>query len=492
MSPDFSRRTRLALVLGLLAAHVLLYLWLSLPPAIEELRQWSGRRPGLTEEQTAAIFQALLLAANAVLATLLLRRDYDLLLGAGAMILIGAHACVGHRLVPDALTSGAMLVVSIVVLYVSVKVGTLLPRRYLWALLASYLLLFRLFVEIRWETLLPGLGIANTGQANAVPLLLLFLLGLAACARSLRLLAYFWVLVLGFALCQPYAWEATLLGFFALWAMFSARGRLPSTTARVFLAVGLALVLLVLFPVTAALLGESLLNFEKVLAREDFREALKVTARTATFSTLFLAAGGIPLAYAVSRLRFRGRTLLLSLIDLPIVVPQSVAGIMLVQLLGANQYLGGLLADRLGLHFDGTELGICAAQVFVAMPFMARSALAAFDAVPEGLELAARTLGSSSAGAFLRVTLPLASKGLFLGAVLAWARAAGEFGALLFIAQTPRTLPVLAAHINDQVGKAEAAPVAVAMLLFSVVMFFLLQTVARALPSVHGEREARA
>jgi molybdate/tungstate transport system permease protein len=485
------RRARLALVLGLLAVHLLLYLWLGLPMALSELRAGAAPGPGLTEGQTAAMFQLLLLAANGVLAALLIFQDYDIFLGIGTMILIGAHCFVGHRLAPDALTSGAMLVVSVVVLYVSVKVGTLLPPRYLWALMASYLALFFLFVEIHWSEVVPWLGIERTGQPNAVPLLLLFMLGLAACARSLRLLAYFWVLVLGFTLCQPYAWETTLLGFFALWAMFSARGRVPSPAARVLLGAGLALVLLVLFPVTSALLGDSLLNIEKVVRREDFREALKVTARTATVSTLALAVGTIPLAYAVSRLRFRGRTLLLSLVDLPIVVPQSAAGIMLVQLLGANQYLGGLLESRFGLRFDGTELGICAAQVFVAMPFMARSALAAFDAVPEGLELAARTLGSSSWGAFLRVTMPLASRGLFLGAVLAWARAAGEYGALIFITQTPRTMPVLAAHVFDQVGKDEAVPLVVAMLLFSVVMFFLLQSVARMLPSAHGEREAR-
>jgi molybdate/tungstate transport system permease protein len=485
------RRTALATVLGLLAAHLALYLWLGLPGAVREFSTWRAGPGGLTEERTAVLFRLLLLAANAALAALLLRGARELLLGAGAMFLIGAHSVIGHGLAPDALTSGAMLVVSLAILYVGVRVSTLMPARYLWALAASYLVLFFLFVEIRWAAVLPGLGLVRTGQPNAVPLLLLFMLGLAACARSLRLLAYFWALVLAFTVCQPYNWEAVILSFLALTALFSARGRLPSPAALVCLGAGLAVVLLVLFPVAAAVLGESVLSLEHVVRDEAFREALKVTVLTATCSTLLLAAGTIPLAYGLSRLRFRGRTLLLSLIDLPIVVPQSAAGIMLVQLLGSQQYLGESLESGFGLRFDGTMLGICAAQVFVATPFMARSALAAFDAVPEGLELAARTLGSSSWGALARVTLPLASRGLLLGAVLTWARAAGEFGALVFIAENPRTAPVLARDVFERLGPGQAAPVVVAMMLFSVAMFFLLQLAARSLPSSQGEREAR-
>jgi molybdate/tungstate transport system permease protein len=407
------------------------------------------------------------------------------------MFLLVAHAFMGHGLAPDALTSGAMLMVSIIVLYVGVKVNTELPARYWWALVVSYFALFFIFVRIRWGAFIPGAG--HTGLANAVPLLLLFLMGLAACARSLRLLAYFWALVISFTFCQPYAWEAALLSLVVLAALFSARGRVPSPAALVFLACGAVLTLLVLFPVVATVLGEPLFNIEKVLRRADFRRALGNTLLTATVSTALLAAFAVPLAYAVSRLRFRGRNLLLSLIDVPIVVPQSVAGIMLLQIFGRNQYVGTLLADLSGgrLHFDGSLAGICLAQVFVALPFMARSAMAAFDAVPENLEISARTLGASSWGAFGRVALPLASRGVFLGAVLAWARAAGEFGALLFIAQEPETAPVHIWKRFQNVGPDQTAPAVAALLLFSLAMFFLLQLVSRALPSLHGEREAR-
>jgi ABC-type sulfate transport system permease component len=483
------RRVRLAVVGGLLGAHLVMYLtfWaLGQVDPLHFLRELLG---GSVEEN--GFFQLLLLGANAIVAWILLRSERDLLLGAGIMFLLAAHGLLGHRLAPDSLTSGALLMVSVMVLYVGVKVNTLMPARYWWALVASYFALFFIFVQIKWAALIPGLEL-TTGMANAVPLLLLFLLGLAACARSMRLLAYFWAIVLGFTFCQPYAWEAMLVAFCVLTAVFTARGRVPSPTAVIFLACGLSLTFLVLFPVVTIVMGESFLSMDRVLRDADFLRALRTTLWTATLSTAILAVFTVPLAYAVSRLRFRGRALILSLIDLPIVIPQSVAAVALLRAFGEQQYLGQVLYDTIGVKFSGTAWGICLAQVFVAMPFIARTSVAAFDAVPEGLELAARTLGASSWGAFWRVALPLASRGVFLGAVLAWARAAGEFGALMLIAQNPRTAPMEVYYRYDSVGEVQAAPMGAVLLLFSVAMFFLLQLVSRMLPSAHGERDGEA
>lgn len=482
MKEEYSSRARLATVAGLLGAHSIAYVACGLKGYIDPFE----------------FFNVLLLAGNFAIGAVLLRGRHDLLLGGGTMLLVAAHAFIGQRLVPQGpdgsqgLDSGALLMVSIVVLYVGVKVNTLLPARYWYALVASYLLLFFIFVRIRWGTLFPALGemgVKPSGMANAVPLLMLFLLGLAACARSFRLLAYFWAIVLSFTFCQPYAWEAVLIAFFSLTAVFSARGRAPSRTAIVFLSCGLALTFLVLFPVVAIVRSESLHSMVRVAEDPGFREAVWTTLKTATISTLFLVVFTVPLAYAVSRLRFRGRTLLLSLIDVPIVIPQSVAAIALLRVFGENQFLGELFSDYFGIKFSGALPGICLAQVFVAMPFITRSAVAAFDAVPERLELAARTLGASSWGAFWRIALPLASRGVFLGAVLAWARAAGEFGALMLIAQNPRTAPMEVYYKFQGVGAVQAAPMGAALLLFSLAMFFLLQFVSRTLPSVHGTRE---
>jgi molybdate/tungstate transport system permease protein len=475
------------ITLGLFGLHLLIYiiLWstgkVSPIGFISEIVQ-HGK---LDDKQ---LFHLLVLVGNAVIAFLTARGKCDALLGGGCVFLSAAHAFVGQNLTPDALTTGAMLMVSILLLYVGVRIHSLMSPCYWWTLVASYFGLFFIFVRIRWETFIPG-G-PTTGMANAEPLLLLFLMGLAACARSLRMLAFFWALVLSFTFCQPYAWPTLLISYTLLAAIFTARGSLPSRTAIVFLTLGLALVFLVLFPVVVTLTGESLFSIEKVIRENSaFRSALLNTVWTASLSTVILLIIVVPLAYAISRLRFRGRTLLLSLLDLPIVIPQSVAGLLLLRALGSNQYLGQMLESRFGIRFEGTFVGICMAQIFVALPFMARSAIAAFDAVPQKLEAAAQTLGASSLGAFSRVALPLASRGIFLGAVLAWARAAGEFGALLFIAQNPKTAPIMISDIVAARGTAEAAPAVAALLLFSIVMFFLLQFASRMMPSNRGRLE---
>ncbi|MBN1257849.1 MAG: ABC transporter permease [Planctomycetes bacterium] len=416
-------------------------------------------------------FNILLLAANLVIGVILIFGRRNLLIGGGLMFLIAAHALLGQRLAPDSLTSGALLMVNILILYVGVQIYSNLPLTHFYLFVASYLALFGIFILL---------------MENAEALFLLFLMGLAATARSPRLLAYFWTLTLSFTLCQPYPWEALFIFWFILTVLFDARGKQRSTLSLVFLGVGLTLVFLMLLPVLILLFGEDLHNIELILREARVQEAIIRTLWTATAATGVLALFCIPLGYAISRLRFRGRTLLLSLIDIPIVIPQSVAGIMLVRVFGRQQVLGDLFQQTFGIPIDGTVIGILLAQIFVAMPFFLKSALAAFDAVPEELEVAARTLGAPPRGEFSRVALPLAGRGLFLGAILAWARAAGEFGAVLFIAASPETAPIAVHNRFNAVGLFETTPLVALLLLFSLVMFFLLQFVARTLMSSQG------
>lgn len=420
-------------------------------------------------------FDLLLLGANAVAAGVYLRRGGDPWVCSGIMALIMAHCFMGRRVASDELTSGAVLLAYLLVFYVGVKINARLPARH-WAIyIGGFFALYVIFVLL---------------LENAEPLFILFLLGLAACARSLRLTAYFWAFVASFTFFQPYAWETLFLSFFVLTACFSARGEMRSAISLVFLGAGLALVFLVLFPIVTTVFDVDAQNVFAVLSDARIRAAIRVTVLTATVSTLILAVFAVPLAYALSRLRFTGRTLALSLIDLPIVAPQSVAGIALLSVFGRRQVLGGILADRLGVPADGTVLGICLAQIFVAMPFMLKSAMAAFDGVDPELDLIARSLGASPWSAFRRVCVPLASRGIFMGAILAWARAAGEFGALIFIAPTPETAPVAVFNRFNAVGLAETGPLVAALLMFSLVMFFLLQLVVRLLPDTPGSRNA--
>ncbi len=423
----------------------------------------SGARGWL---QPFELFNLLLLASNIAIAVFLRKGKGDPLAGAGIMLIIAGHAVIGQRIAPDPLTGGALLLVNILILYTGFKVFEKLTFAHAIAFACSYFVLFFLF--LRWLD-------------NAHCLFLLALMGLAASARDFKLLAYFWALVLSFTFCQPYAWQAILISFFFLKIMFSASMKPASTTAILFLACGLGFVFFVLFPVVVLLLEEDPRNVVNILKDARIRDAMVLTAFTATISTAVLALFCIPLSYAVSRVTFYGKPMLLSLMDIPIVIPQSAAGIALLRTFGKKQFLGEVFFDLFGIQFDGTMLGICLAQIFVAMPFMAKSAIAAFDAAPAALEQSARTLGASSFSAFRRVALPLAARGLFIGSVLAWARAAGEFGAVLFIASFPVTAPVAVYNRFVSVGLVQVAPLVTTLLLFSLVMFFLLQYVSRLL-----------
>jgi molybdate/tungstate transport system permease protein len=422
--------------------------------------------------QPFELFNLLLLGGNLVLAALAAARKVDRLMGPAVMLLIASHALIGQHLAPDSLTSGAILMVNILTVYAGFKIFDNLPLRYGLTFAGSYGALFYIFI---------------LRMSHAEPLFLLALMGLAATARNFRLLAHFWALVAAFTLCQPYAWESAILFFIVLAAAFSARGRIRSAAAQSFLIAGLAFLAVLLLPILILLLGQTPQSISDVLGQRDARDALLLTAATATLSTLLLALFGIPLAYGLSRLEFRGKALVLSLIDVPIVIPQSVAGIALLVAFGRSQPIGGALFDQFGIRFDGATAGIVLAQVFVSLPFLVKPAMAAFEAVPPSLELAARHLGANSTGAFFHLALPLAKRGLFLGAVLTWARAAGEFGAVYFMTASPAVTPIAVFNRFERVGLAETAPLVAAILMLSLGLFFLLQLASRRMSTLHAE-----
>ena len=395
-------------------------------------------------------------------------RQRDVFFPVGVILLLMGQVFLGQHVPADNLTSGAILLAGVIVLYVGLKIDEHLDRWHLGCFVTGYLVLYWLFVF---------------KLSNAEPLFLLYVLALAACAKSLRFTAYFWAVVVSFTFCQPYAWESLIGLCFLLTALWGARGRSRSWTTLLFLGCGLVVVLSLLFPIVTLVLGQDVHSLEILLRDPRIRSALGLTLISATVSTLVLLLAMVPLAYALSRLRFPGRALLLSLIDLPIVIPQSAAGIALLCVLGRKQFIGGLLADHFGVYCDGTVLGICLAQIFVAMPFMAKSALAAFDGVDEELEAVADTLGAPTWGVFWRVALPLAARGIAVGAVLSFARAAGEFGALVFLAPTPETAPMAVFNRFNSMGMAEAAPLVSLLLVLSLATFFLLQLSTRLLPS---------
>ncbi len=186
-------------------------------------------------------------------------------------------------------------------------------------------------------------------------------------------------------------------------------------------------------PVVALFVDVSPRRVLDSLGQPQVGEALLLSLETTAIAIFVIVLVGTPAAYLLARGRLRGSALLLTLVELPLVLPPVVAGLALLAAFGPHGLLGGALA---GLHVALVlqTAGVVVALVFVASPLYVRSAYAAFSALDARHLDVARALGAGGAGAFLRVALPLARPGLLAGVALAWGRALGEFGATLMFA----------------------------------------------------------
>lgn len=202
------------------------------------------------------------------------------------------------------------------------------------------------------------------------------------------------------------------------------------------LAAGLALALVVLFlvlPVVAIFASVPPGELLRSLDDRSSTDALWLSLRTTTTAIAIIVVVGTPAAYLLATRRFRGRALLVTLIELPLVLPPAVAGIGLLAALGPHGILGGLVADA-GIALVLQTAGVVVALVFVAAPFYLRQAQSAFEALDDDWLHASRTLGAGPGRTFLRIAVPAARAGLASGLALAWGRALGEFGATLMFA----------------------------------------------------------
>lgn len=209
----------------------------------------------------------------------------------------------------------------------------------------------------------------------------------------------------------------------------------------------------------------------------ELRRSLVLTAATATSAMLAGMVCGTPLAYLLARRRFRGKPIVSALLDLPLLIPHPVAGIALLLVLGRDSAVGGTLLD-LGLRVVGSPVGIVAAMLFVSAPLYVSGAREAFARVDLRYEAVARTLGDPPWRAFRRVTLPLATRGIIASAIVMWARAVSEFGAIVIIAYNPKVASVLSYDRFTTFGLGEALPVAAVLAILALVPLTLLRALS--------------
>lgn len=203
---------------------------------------------------------------------------------------------------------------------------------------------------------------------------------------------------------------------------------------RALLVLCLAAALLFLtLPVVAIFVDSSPADLIDSLGEPGALDALWLSLKATAASLAIILLVGTPAAYLLATRSFRGKAAVVTLIELPLVLPPAVAGIALLAAVGPSGILGGAI-DAAGIELSLTTAGVVVALTFVASPFYVRQAMAAFGAVDRTLLDASRTLGASEARGFLRVMIPVALPGLMAGTALATGRALGEFGATLMFA----------------------------------------------------------
>lgn len=240
-------------------------------------------------------------------------------------------------------------------------------------------------------------------------------------------------------------------------------------------AVALALVAL---PVVGLVVRAPLSDFPELVTSDTAVDALLLSLRTATVSTLLCILFGGPLAMVLARSRFPGLRLLRAVVLLPLVLPPVVGGLALLYLLGRNGFGGQALDTVFGYRITFTTAAVVLAQTFVAMPFLVVSLEGSLRVAGERYEAVAATLGAGPWTVFRRVTVPMVMPGLVSGAVLAFARCLGEFGATLAFAGSlqgvTRTLP-LEVYLQREVD----VDAAIALSLVLVVVAIVVIAVAR-------------
>ncbi len=245
------------------------------------------------------------------------------------------------------------------------------------------------------------------------------------------------------------------------------------------LVISTILVLFILIPLVSLFLytnPDTLRELFTGYTASEVLNAFETTFKASLLSTLLLLAFGLPLAYTLARHSFPGKKVLESIIDIPFVLPHTVAGVAILTGFGSRSIFGEPL-ERIGLVVQDSFWGIVAAMMFVSAPVLIDSAKVAFQSIDPELEEVARCLGASPVRVFATITLPLALRGIVAGTILAWARALSEVGAILVVAYYPKTINVLVLEYLNVYGLSYAIALSTILTLVSIALFTALRMV---------------
>jgi molybdate/tungstate transport system permease protein len=243
---------------------------------------------------------------------------------------------------------------------------------------------------------------------------------------------------------------------------------------------GILLVLssLVLLFLLAPLLGlfvhTGFQEFFETANDEEVQQSIWLTIWVSFSATFFFSIAAVPFAWLLARKSFPLKSVVQGIIDLPVVLPHTAAGIALLGFISRDGLLGKA-ASSVGINLVNNPAGIALAMAFVSLPFLINSARDGFAAVPERLEKAALNLGASRSRVFFTISLPLAWRSIVTGFIMMFARGMSEFGAVVIIAYHPMIAPVLIYDRFSSFGLSYARPAAVVFIIVALIVFTLLR-----------------
>ncbi|MGM0438008.1 MAG: ABC transporter permease subunit [Bacillota bacterium] len=250
----------------------------------------------------------------------------------------------------------------------------------------------------------------------------------------------------------------------------------------------LILIFFVLAPIFKLVFGSSPgLLLETVKEKEVYSTILRTfqASLVATFISIILA---VPLAYLLARGDFPGKVFIEGIMNLPVIIPHTAAGIALLTVFG-NRFFLGKFFSNFNLSFVGEFAGIVVAMMFVSMPFLLNDAVEGFRSIDVRLEKVARSLGASPAQTFFKIALPLNLSHIISGSLMMWARGLSEFGAVVILAYHPMSAPVLIYERFTSFGLKYSRPIAAIMVVASLIVFIVLRLVNEKMNSVENRSE---
>ena len=236
---------------------------------------------------------------------------------------------------------------------------------------------------------------------------------------------------------------------------------------------GFVILFFLTYPLFKIFIGNEVSTLLSTLKEADVSSSVILTMKVSLYATIFALVTGLPLAYIIARFDFYGKSFLETLVDIPIMIPHTAAGIALLLAFGDGNM--GEFFQSFGISFIGTEAGIMIAMMFLSATFLINGAKEGFKKVDVKLEKVARTLGANPLQVFFAISIPNAKKDIINGCLMMWGRGLGEFGAVVILVYHPMTAPVLIYDRFTSFGLSYSAPVAAVMIILSIFVFLTVR-----------------